>query len=88
MDYKNGIEVLPAQLLKEIQKHFNGGLIYIPKEGDKTGWGQLSGTKKELKLRNDKMLKMYKMGDSVTKIAEDFYLSPETVKKIVYGKNA
>lgn len=87
MSYKNGIDVLPTHLLKEIQGYFNGGLIYIPKNGDKVSWGQNSGTRKQLDLRNMKMKTLYKNGQSIETLANDFFLSPETVKKIVYGKD-
>jgi len=86
MGYKNGIDVLPAHLLEEIQGYFNGGLIYIPKNGDKVSWGQKSGTRKQLDSRNGKMKTLYKSGRSIETLANEFFLSPETVKKIVYGK--
>lgn len=30
MAYINGKEVLPEELLKEVQKYFRGGIMYIP----------------------------------------------------------
>lgn len=86
MSYKKGVEVLPAHLLKEIQKYIDGGLIYIPKKSERVGWGNLNGSKNLLDKRNKKIYELYKDGVAIDKIAETYYLSEETIKKIVYGK--
>jgi len=33
MQYKNAAEILPEDLLKEIQRYFPGGLLWVPKTG-------------------------------------------------------
>ena len=39
MGYKNGKDVLPCELLQELQKYVQGELIYIPKEDNvRAGW--------------------------------------------------
>lgn len=86
MSYKKGVEVLPAHLLKEVQKYIDGGLIYIPKKSERVEWGHLNGSKKLLEKRNDKIFELYKNGISLDEIAHIYYLSEETIKKIVYGK--
>jgi len=86
LSYKKGVEVLPAHLLKEVQKYIDGGLIYIPKKSERVEWGHLNGSKKLLEKRNDKIFELYKNGISLDEIAHIYYLSEETIKKIVYGK--
>jgi len=86
LDYKNGTEVLPAHLLKEIQKYIEGSLIYIPKKSTRVGWGQASGTRRLIDQRNQTIVKLYKQGHSITELAEEFHLGEETIKKIVYGR--
>lgn len=86
MSYKKGVEVLPAHLLEQVQKYIDGGLIYIPKRSDKIGWGCKSGTRKSLDRRNKRIQTLFTKGVSISKLAENFYLSEETIKKIVYGK--
>lgn len=86
MSYRNAAEILPTHLLKEVQKYIEGGLIYIPKQSDKIGWGYISGTRHLLDKRNNRILKLYKDGSSINELAQAFYLSEETIKKIVYGK--
>lgn len=86
MSYKKGVDVLPAHILEEVQQYIDGGLIYIPKRSDKIGWGCKSGTRKSLNRRNKRIQILFGEGISISKIAEIFYLSEETIKKIVYGK--
>ncbi|MFA5524947.1 MAG: CD3324 family protein [Tissierellales bacterium] len=86
MSYKKGVEVLPAHLLKEVQKYIDGGLIYIPKKSERVGWGHLNGSKKLLEKRNDKIFELYRNGIPIDEIANKYYLCEETIRKIVYGK--
>lgn len=86
MSYKKGIEVLPAHLLEEVQKYVDGGLIYIPKKSGRVGWGRLNGSRKSLEKRNKKIVELYKNGVLIDEIADRYYLSEETIRKIVYGK--
>lgn len=86
MNYRKGSEVLPARLLEEIQKYVEGSLVYIPKRGNKAGWGCKSGARELIDKRNKKILHLYKQGVSVMELAERFHLEEETIKKIVYRK--
>lgn len=38
--YFNAEEVLPAELLDEIQRYVQGAALYIPKQGQRAGWGE------------------------------------------------
>ena len=86
MSYKKAAEILPPRLLEEVQKYVDGGLIYIPKSGDRVAWGELTGSKDAIEKRNEEIIKLFQYGTKISKIAEDYYLSHETVRKIVYGK--
>lgn len=85
MSYKNASEILPSHLLQEIQKYIEGGLIYIPKNGKKTAWGYLSGARKIIDNRNKEITRLYENNATIEEIASRFFLSEETIKKIVYG---
>ncbi len=86
MKYENARDILPKELLEEVQKYVSGRVIYVPgKEGHK-GWGEASGYRNRLEKRNAVIRQMYSAGKTVSELAEEFYLSPETIKKIVYGK--
>lgn len=42
MKYVNADLVLPQQLLQEVQKYMQGGMLYIPKpQGQRKRWGRI-----------------------------------------------
>jgi hypothetical protein len=87
MKYKNAKDVLPPELLADLQRHITGELLYIPqREGEKLRWGQLSGTRLEIKERNDAIRDAYKSGAPLLQLAKEHCLSEASIKKIVYTK--
>ncbi|MDT8715123.1 hypothetical protein IAI10_00315 [Clostridium sp. 19966] len=87
MDYKNGLEIFPQELLGEIQKYISGGLVYIPQtENKRKEWGELSGVKLELRTRNSEIKQKFYAGVTMETLASEYCLSIETIKKIVYTK--
>lgn len=84
MSYKNGGEILPPNLLKELQQYIQGEIIYIPKpQNQKAAWGSKSGYKAMILHRNQKIFETYLNGDSIDSIAADFYLSEDSIRKII-----
>lgn len=78
-------EVLPDELLKEVQKYIQGAMLYIPNpEGVKTGWGVKSGSRASLMRRNEEIRLRFSQGTSIVELSEQFYLSIDSIKKIVY----
>ena len=53
MKYKNASEVLPDELLREIQKYAAGEALYIPAAGERKKWGDGSGAKVFYRQRNE-----------------------------------
>ena len=86
MNYKKGAEVLPARLLSQIQDYVEGSLIYIPKKSEKAGWGNVSGARQAIDVRNQNILALFEQGESIEALADQFYLGEDTIKKIVYKK--
>ena len=86
MKYENARDILPARLLEEVQKYAEGRIIYIPRTEKTKSWGDASGYRDRLNKRNALIRSRYSAGQSVLEIAEAFYLSPETIKKLVYGR--
>ncbi len=85
MSYINGKEVLPDKLLSEIQKYYSGGLIYIPlTDGKRCKWGTRTTTKSELDKRNREICCKKKNGLSIQELMEEYHLSYDTIKKILY----
>ncbi len=85
MAYINGKEILPEDLLSEIQKHFVGGLIYIPyPENERCKWGSRTTIKTELQVRNQEICLKKEKGLSIQKLMDEYHLSYDTIKKIIY----
>lgn len=88
MTYVNAQNVLPEELIIEIQKYVQGETLYIPKHEDTfKKWGASSGSRKRLDRRNAKIRENFTNGLSLEELAKTNYLSVETIKKIVYSHN-
>lgn len=88
MAYKNGKEVLPVALLKELQKYIQGELIYIPRqETERKAWGESNGTRDNIKKRNIEIYNLYKQGFSIDELMDNYNLSEESIRKIVCKGN-
>lgn len=87
MKYIKADSVLPIALVEELQNYIQGGYIYVPlKKDNKKKWGELSGYKFEIEQRNIKIKKDYQQGKSIDELADIYYLSIYSIKKIIYQK--
>ncbi|EKN68902.1 CD3324 family protein [Schinkia azotoformans] len=86
MNYVKATAVLPQELIKEIQKYVQGETIYIPKpEGSHQKWGTRSGARQLIAERNDRIKHDFRNGMSIAELADEYFLSTESIKKIVYS---
>lgn len=86
MKYMNANNVLPEKLIMEIQKYVQGAALYIPKpETEYRKWGTSSGGRRMLDRRNAAIRDAFESGRSIQQLAEENFLSTETIKKIVYS---
>ena len=87
MKYVKADNVLPPSLVSEIQKYVQGETIYIPKpKSEHLKWGSRSGTRRVMDERNAEIRTAFRNGKTIHELADDHYLSSETIKKIVYQK--
>lgn len=86
MKYENGKDIFPEKLLKQIQKYAAGKVVYIPVGETKRPWGETSGYKRFLAERNRDIKAKFKSGIDIEKLADEYYLSVESIRKIVYSK--
>ena len=87
MKYIKADSVLPIDLVEELQSYIQGGYIYVPSRKDsKKKWGELSGCRYEIEQRNRKIRKDYQQGKSVDELADIYYLSVHSIRKIIYEK--
>lgn len=88
MNYVNAEKILPDSLVKELQKYIQGGYVYIPSQPEKRkSWGENSGSREYIKNRNKAIHDKYRNGRTIQNLAKEFFLSVESIKKIVYTKN-
>lgn len=86
MKYRNAKMVLPERLLKELQQYVQGEIIYVPGNGPiRAGWGETNGTKEKYTIRNNEIIMLYRNGASIDEIADKYYLSEYSIKKIIHG---
>lgn len=87
MKYINAKTILPDTLVKELQKYVQAGYLYVPAKDDcHKSWGEISGYRKELKKRNETIIKKHQNGASAEKLAEEYCLSIYAIRKIIYKK--
>ncbi|MGG7187323.1 CD3324 family protein, partial [Clostridium butyricum] len=66
MKYVKAQDVLPEELIELIQKYIDGNYLYIPRKDDNhKSWGENSGIKNILKIRNKEIYIKYNNGMSV-----------------------
>lgn len=84
MEYKNGRDVLPHSLLKELQKYVSGEMVYVPKASDsRVPWGEASGARKLLAERNREICRLHAEGWTVAELERKFHLSVVSIRKIL-----
>lgn len=72
MKYLNAEDILPEELLKEIQKYAGGALLYVPKEESEGKlWGEVSGQKKYYTKRNRMIVNKFRYGTTVDQLAKE-----------------
>ncbi|HOR46589.1 MAG TPA: CD3324 family protein [Caldisericia bacterium] len=84
MKYKNAADILPDELLQEVQKYISGESLYIPLDKERKKWGDNSGARRFFAQRNEEIRYKFSHKVSVDELADEYFLSPETIRKIVY----
>lgn len=84
MKYKKACDVLPAEIVKIIQEYVDGDFLYIPKkDSNHKSWGEKSGIKKALAIRNKEIYNKYLHGASIKNLAQEYYLSDKSIRRII-----
>lgn len=84
MKYIKAKDVLPEEIVKIIQEYVDGEYLYVPRkiENYKT-WGEKSGIKSSLKVRNNEIYKKYINGATIDELTEEYYLSEKSIRRII-----
>ncbi len=86
MKYENAKDLLPQELLEQVQKYAGGKLLYVPIAEEAKAWGVASGYRQKLLKRNQMIYNEFVRGKTVSELADEYFLSLDSIKKIVYGK--
>ncbi len=85
MKYRNASEILPDDLLKELQKYMSGEILYIPSDGGRKKWGADTGARRFYEQRNEEIRhKYFHLKVTIVALCGEYNLSDETIKKILY----
>ena len=84
MRYASAQDLLPPELLEELQGYIDGAYLYIPrKEENRLAWGARTCSKKETAARNRQILQRFCQGETAAQLAEAFFLTEKTVRRII-----
>jgi len=85
MKYRNASEILPDELLKELQKYASGEILYVPSGRGRKKWGADTGARKFYEQRNQEIRhKFFNLNLPMDALCEEYSLSDETIRKILY----
>ena len=88
MRYMKAADVLPPDLLAQVQAYIDGEYLYIPRrETSRKPWGAANGRKAETLARNQEIYRRYREGTSVDQLAEAYFLAPKSIWKIIARQN-
>jgi Mor family transcriptional regulator len=89
MPYVNADELLPPELLTEVQKYLPGGLLYIPCPPQaRRSWGLKNGTKRRYEARNAEIRALKAQGQTIDALADRYCLSPDAIRKVLYRRSS
>ena len=87
MRYQKAEDVLPEQLLAEVQKYADGIYLYIPRRADhRQSWGNSTRYREELDLRNESIRARHREGMTTRELAKRFHLSVKTIQRVLRQK--
>ncbi|MCL2478858.1 MAG: CD3324 family protein [Treponema sp.] len=84
MKYLRAPDVLPEELLKEVQKYTEGSVLYIPKAKEHKKWGEESGARSFYRQRNSEIREKYMQKVPVERLADEYCLSEDMIRKILF----
>jgi Mor family transcriptional regulator len=84
VSYIKAEEILPAELIRQIQEYVDGVYIYIPrKPGTRRKWGQETDYKSELDIRNNRIRNDHTLGVSIPDLSRKYHLSEKSIRRIL-----
>lgn len=84
MKYAKAQDVLPEDIVKIIQQYVDGKYLYVPRKDDThVAWGEKSGIRNSLKVRNNEIYGKYISGATIDELTHEYYLSEKSIRRII-----
>ena len=84
MRYLKAEDVLPAELLAQVQHYADGVYLYMPRRaGHRQSWGNSTRYREELRQRNESIRSLHREGLGPEALAERFHLSVKSIRRIL-----
>lgn len=84
MSYKKAAQILPDELVRQIQQYVDGEAIYIPRADERRrAWGDSTVTRRELRDRNESIYREYLGGATMAALAQRYFLSLKSIQRII-----
>ena len=84
MDYQNSANLLPKELIEQIQKYVDGKVIYIPKKQiNKKHWCENTDTKQVLASRNCQICLDRQNGMTIKQLSDKYFLTEKSIQRIL-----
>ena len=85
MSYINAAEILPEDLIREIQRYVDGKVLYIPRKDENIlSWGEKSGARDRLAKRNKEIVNRYFSGATAAELGSVYFLSEKRIQRIIH----
>lgn len=89
MKYVKALDVLPEEIIKIIQEYVDGEYLYVPRKNENhKAWGEKSGIRKSLKVRNKEIYKKYLDGFTINQLTQEYYLTEKSIRRIISEQKA
>lgn len=84
MKHEKAKNILPKHVIECIQQYIDGAYVYIPRKAEKRkAWGELTGVRAQLKIRNQNIYKSFLQGDSIPELSQRHYLTEQSIRRII-----
>ncbi len=84
MRYARAQDILPAELLTQLQEYIDGTYLYIPRRKEnRLAWGEKTHSKKETAARNQAIFQEAKAGREIPELAKAYFLTEKTIRRII-----
>ncbi len=84
MDYIRAADILPQELIEQLQQYIDGAMLYIPKKlEEKKAWGEQTAARASLPKSNARIYKEFIEGKSVQILADEYFLAKKSIQRII-----